>query len=140
MPLRINFAESEGFDISPIPSGIYSVTVLDAQVVEDTPSGYPYIRLTLVVDEGEYRDRRLWYRMSTHPRALEFTRSSLLALGIPREELAGGAVIELDEQDLIGLGCYAEVTQESYQGEMRNQVVGLRDRPSNRADRGRKIL
>ena len=56
-------ADSEARLFVAIPTGAYHVKVIDCKVERSKSEknfGKPYYRMTLVVQDGKYRDRRLW--------------------------------------------------------------------------------
>lgn len=86
--LRVNFtddeASSEAPDFSPIPSGKYLVAITEVEVAysqSEKHNGKPYWKVTMVIQEGPYENRRLWANVMLFEGALYSLAQLLKATG-----------------------------------------------------------
>lgn len=118
MALHIDFPEDSGFET--IPPGTYTCSVFDASVLESKSSGAPYIAWTLIILEGDYSGRKLFYNTSLQPQALWKLREVLQALGM---EVGDSIELELDE--LLGTHLVAETGLREWNGKEREEVQNV---------------
>jgi len=141
--MRINFSEVEG-SFKPLPAGPYNVTVEKVEVRESKSSEHNYLNWELVVNDGEFEDRRLWMITSLSPRALFRLKDVFVSLGVIEEddeidiewdddvEVTPSAGPLVTTPELSGLPAIAIVKSEVYEGKERNRVDDLRgDAPDN---------
>lgn len=97
--MKVNFAEVEGgFDT--LPEDVYEGIIERAEMRQGESSEYPYINMEIKVTEGEHEDRRIWKGNSLSPKALGFTKDSLVNLGVIEED----DEIEFEWEDDIDIG------------------------------------
>lgn len=135
--MKINFAEVEG-SFEPLPEGPYDVLIEKVEVRESKSSEHNYLNWELVVQDGEFEDRRLWMITSLSPKALFRLKDVLVALSIIEEddelEIEWDEDIEITSQagplvttpDLAGTTAVAIVKNEVYENKERNRVDDLR--------------
>jgi len=129
--ITINFGDVEDKDFTPMPDGSYPVTVDNAKMKYGKDSGDPYVQWELIVTDGEFAGRHLWYNTSLSEKALWRTKEQFLNLGVitdPDEELT----FDVDEgsefvtsPELAGMNCMASVIQEVYKQKLKNTVEDL---------------
>lgn len=87
--LKVNFSEqeaaSEGRSFEPIPSGEYHVKFFEAEDAESKTEknyGKPYWKLTCVIQDGDFEDRRLWTNVMLFEGALYTISQMMKAAGL----------------------------------------------------------
>ena len=128
----INWAdveEQEGGDLEVIPRGKYACTVDESEFALSKESQNPMITLRLEVNDGDYANRKLWYRIVLTKKTLGMVKHSLRVLGVkfPTKEMSWSGAKKwfeklADSGDLIGQECAAQVKIRTYEGEKRNEV------------------
>lgn len=108
--MSANAAEEAG-SYEPIPDGEY---ILSVAKVEDktSKSGRPQAILEMVVDEGPYIGRKLWYQLTFIPKGEPghgFTVQALHAFGFEHD-----GNLDFDTADFVNRTCRAKVTSEPY--------------------------
>ena len=135
--MKINFAEVEG-SFDPLPEGPQNVLVEKVEVRESKSSEHNYLNWELVVQDGEFEDRRLWMITSLSPKALFRLKDVLVALDVIEED--DEIDLEWDEDievtptagplvtspDLAGIAATAIIKNEIYENKERNRVDDLR--------------
>ena len=125
---RTNFAGVEVGNFKPIPAGRYHVKATEVSLEEAGENsknpGSEYYHWTLVVQEGEHADRKLFYNTSMLPQALFGIKGMLLASGkYSQEQLDGDC--EWEPEDMLGVSFIAKVAVKKYNGEDTNDVKYL---------------
>lgn len=124
--INVDFSEVEEFD--NIPKGDYPVVIEKVEIRDSQTSQHQYLNWTLVVSEGEYKDRKLWLVTSFSPKALFRMKQVFDNLAIFGE----GEEVDIDFDDESGL-----VTSPELAGLPAIAVVKIeKDRQSN-TDRNR---
>lgn len=119
MALNLDFSSVPSRD--PLDEGVYLLQIAEA-IVKTSSTGNPMIAVTydvLATTDGETVDgsRKLWDNYSLQAQALFKLKELLSALGIDTS-----SVVDMEVSDLIGHQVLAKVTQETYNGELRNRV------------------
>jgi hypothetical protein len=96
------------------PKGIYLGKIEDVEVVEDSPSGFPYLKLRLGANIGGER-KAFWTNVSLSPTARFKVDELLDAVEAPAEG-------ELSIAQLKGAQVYFTLEITSYNGTQRNSV------------------
>lgn len=96
------------------PKGIYLGKIEDVEVVEDSPSGFPYLKLRLGANIGGER-KAFWTNVSLAPTARFKVDEMLDAVEAPAEG-------ELSISQLKGVQVYFTLDITSYNGSQRNSV------------------
>lgn len=138
MPYQtINFSDVDSFE--PMPGNEwYGVEIDKVEVRENKDGDALYLNWELVVVDGDYENRRLWFITSLKETALFRLKTVLDALGVLEDD--SGIDIEYDDDiepgrkagprllypELEGLECSAFVKNEMYDGVERNKVQELR--------------
>jgi hypothetical protein len=126
--ISIDFSDvSGGFEA--LKQGEYAVVVDKVELRDSQTSDHPYLNWELVVtEEGEYKDRRLWFITSFAPKALWRMKETFENLGIFEDNMA----FSIDEDtrallqpQVVGLPARASVVIEPYQGRESNKVKTL---------------
>jgi hypothetical protein len=92
-------AADDGFN--PLPAGIYRCLVSDGRRSR-ARSGTESYKLTFIVIDGEYANRKCWLDLWLTPRALSMTKRDLIKLRIHRPE-------QLDQAPPTGIVCDVKV-------------------------------
>lgn len=121
----VDFSEIEEFE--PLPKGDYDVVVDQVEYREAQEADkYDYLNWTLsVTEEGEFKNRKLFFITSFSPKALWRMKDTFENLGVYEEELE----IDYDEDSMLvtepelgGLPARVSVSQRKYEGREQNQV------------------
>ena len=132
-------ADLSGFDASqvepntsfdPVPAGKYTV-VITASEMKPTKSGAGhYLELTFQVQEGEYKNRRLWSRLNLdnpNATAVQIAQADLSAICRAVGVLAPNDSVELHNLPLeISVRC----KKRSDTGEISNEIKGYAKKAS----------
>lgn len=118
--IQVDFTDVS-LEFEPIPAGLYEVSVNSVEVLPSKKTKKPYVKWTFRVEVPEHDGRLLFFNTTLQKQGLFSLAQTLMALGyeVPKDS------VELDLDDTIGLRCMARVTQELYQGNMKNKVDGL---------------
>jgi hypothetical protein len=134
--MRINFADVES-SFEPLPEGAYECIVETVEVRESKSSDNPYLNWELKVLDDEYEGRRLWMITSLSEKAMFRLKDVFLALDVIADdeevEIEWDDEVDITPQEgpvlvnpeVIGLACTAIVTNETYEGRLRNRVNEL---------------
>jgi hypothetical protein len=68
-------------DFEPIPAGTYEARLMDGELFQSR-HGTPGYKLTFVIAEGEYANRRCWHDLWLTPAAMPMTKRDLAKLGV----------------------------------------------------------
>lgn len=121
MGILIDFAGIEAREFEPLPVGRYPAKVSNCQYVEKSArSGEPSVAWEFTLEGGEYDGRKGFLNTSLQPQARWSTKRTLLALGVPEEELE--AKFDFNPDDMIDRDCVIVVGHEMYEGEKRQRV------------------
>lgn len=118
----VDFTNVQTLNMAPLPAGEYYVQVVACKP-KTSSTGKGMLEWQYRVVEGEYENRRVFQNTMMQPENLWKLKQNLIGLGFTEEDLGGN--IELNPDELIGLECFAIVTQRDYQGQMRNNVDRL---------------
>lgn len=105
-------------EFEPLPSGQYLAKLAtgDDFLLGESQSGKPMIKVAWTVTEGEYEGRKIFDNV-------------VISVGWKVKQYCEAAGIEsgaaLDTEDFIGLEALVQVTQQEYQGSIRNQVKNI---------------
>lgn len=118
--MRLNLTNVKSTEFEPLPNGAYLCAITDCESRTSENSGNTYLNWTLNVQEGEFKDRKLWAMTA-------LTEQSLWRL-VQLIEAATGeklpqAEIDLEPKELFGKRVVAIVSQENYEGVLRNRVT-----------------
>jgi Protein of unknown function (DUF669) len=131
-PIAVDFTDVESKDFAAIPVGNYVIEVASVEERE-TKKGDPMLNWGLRVIEGDYEGRMLFTNTVLTKNSLWKMKQFLTALGFSEGDLTGE--IDLDpDTDLVGLTAIARVTQRVYEGELRNDVKGLKPLPAEQIE------
>lgn len=132
----VNLSDVESFE--PMPEDEYAVEVEKVEVRENKAGDGLYLNWELVVIDGDYENRRLWYITSLKDAALFRLKQTFVGLGLIEDdddelELEYDDDIDPTSQEgpvllypeLEGLECVAVVKNEMYEGRERNRVQEL---------------
>lgn len=115
--LSINFSDTETQAV--IAEGDYLFRVSDVEQKTSDNSGADYLSIVCVVDEGQFKGKKVYHNCSLQPQALFNLRGVLEALGF---EVPQG-VMELDPADMIDELFGGTVQLEVYEGKKRARIV-----------------
>lgn len=124
---------SDAPELTPVPSGDYSLEVVNIQVVASKgpkTAGQPMLKMHYKVIGGEFDNRRIFENLLPQGAAAWKWRQFLI--GVYGKEIAGEVIEEndLDTDDLLGLAFEAVVTVE-----VRPVEDGGTGEPQNRVSR-----
>ena len=113
--------EESSFEV--IPKGTYDVVIDSVELKISDTSGKPYWNLTLLIQRGGFKGRKLWHIMSFSPGALATTKSNILkfAPDILSSRFDPKAIAESGE--LVGKKFQVKTKIEPYNGEDRTRVA-----------------
>lgn len=117
-------------DFEPIEPGTYLARVASCDVGDSKSSGNPVVNWQFEIDEEPYEGRKLFFHTSLMPKAIWKFAQTMKALGWTEEEMKSPDGFEFEPDDTIDVECRLVVTQEPYQGQVRNRVqraLGLGD-------------
>jgi Protein of unknown function (DUF669) len=112
-----------------IPADFYVITLVEATMDENgsnskDPSGQS-LHLTYQVEDGEYKGRKLWDRLSlinANQKAVEIAQRTLSAICH-----AAGKLQPKDTDDLLGISIVGKVEiEEGSNGKLRNVIKGYK--------------
>ncbi len=132
-------ASAKGFEA--IPASTYDAVVYEASHVEvkegsdgSLPSGTPGIKIQWKIDGGEYDNRRLfsnlWIAPDDHPKKAvmdNMLAAALVAMGFDEAEVTSGK-LKVDFEDFAGREVRLSVGTKTYNGDIQNEVKGIRPR------------
>ena len=121
MTVNLSNVEDDGWDV--LPRAIYNIVVDDAEY-KISSNNNPMISLTLQVEDGEYKDRKLFTHIVFSPKAMGMAKRAIARLGLTHL-LEGDFNPEDIVDDFIGARARARVTIEKYEGEDTNKVKSL---------------
>ena len=107
-------------NLEPLPEGVYSAVVSTVEQKISTNNRQPYLAWIFELSDSPYEGRKLFYNTSLQEQALWNLARTLKALGFDPGDFTGD--MELDTTDLLDIECRVVVTQDVYQGEVRNRV------------------
>lgn len=112
----------DGGDFEPLPDAWYDVKVERAEETAAGPNaanpGAPGIHLGLVVEGGAHSGRWIWDRIFFTPKAMNFARQKLEALGLNIPE----GRFQFNVATLVGQRCSVLTGQETYKGKTEAKV------------------
>jgi len=113
------FDEAEAAtDLVPVPRGKYRCRLTDGELTA-SKSGTPGYQLTLVIDDGEHKGRRLWHTCWLTLAAMPMTKRDLLKLGVT-------SMAMLERPLPSGMVCEVNVAlRADDDGAERNRVVSF---------------
>lgn len=124
--LTVDFSQVETFEA--LPPGEYPVVIESVEVRQSETGEFPYLNFTLVIPDGEYANRKLWFIGSLSPKALWRLQATFASFGLEGDEheldVDDGTGVLLNPQ-LVGLPAIARVSNELYQGRMTSRVNDL---------------
>jgi hypothetical protein len=129
--VRVDFSKARDFEAMPV--GPYPIVVEETEIRDGKE--FPYINWTLKVDTGENAGRKLWMTTSLDPNSTWSLKNSLKALGETSPDL-NEDTFEIDPDDYLGRRAIANVSQETYQGSLRNKVDSLSPIPGAASSTG----
>jgi hypothetical protein len=137
--ISIDFSDvSSGFEA--LKQGEYDVVVEKVELREGS-GDHPYLNWTLsVTEDGEYRERKLWFITSFAPKALWRMKETFENIGIFEDNMAFNIDEDTNallEPQVVGLPARAVVVVEPYQGRETNKVKTLLP-PEGSSPAGRK--
>lgn len=115
--ISVDFSETESS--ASLPEGDYLLRVDDVEQKTSENSGADYLAITFVVDEGEFKGKKVWHNCSLQPQALFNLRAVLESLGF---EVPQG-VMDLDPADMVGECCGAAIVLEVFEGKSKPRVA-----------------
>ncbi len=140
--LDLSGADTSGFEAIPAgtyPAEIHEVAMKETKGGENAklPAGTPYINVQYRITDPEYDNRRVFGKYIIAPAKVDGKKYEakakmdgmlarfFIALGYEEDEVTSGT-FEPDLEDLVGRACKVTVKQRDYQGEMQNDVTGVR--------------
>jgi hypothetical protein len=124
--ITVDFSQVETYEA--LPPGEYPVVIDAIELRQSESSEHPYLNFTLVVPEGEYANRKLWFIGSLSPKALFRLKAVFDSFGLTDEQTTldvDDATGVLLNPQLVGLPALAVVANEMYQGQLRSRVNEL---------------
>jgi len=119
MPITVDLTGVEA-RLTPLPPGYYQAAVAACEQ-KTSRAGNPYISWVFnVVSPEEFMGKKAFYNTSLQHQALWNLKRTLIALGIPEQNLEGQ--IEFDASDFLGSECTLVVVEDEYEGETTGSV------------------
>lgn len=109
-------------DFEPLDPGTYLARVSSCEVGNSKSSGNPVVNWQFDVEDEPYEGRKLFYHTSLMPKAIWKFAGTMVALGWTEDELKTEDGFEFEADDMLDLMCRVVVTQEPYEGKIRNRV------------------
>jgi Protein of unknown function (DUF669) len=122
MPLNLDFTNVRTLDMNPLPAGEYYLQVVSC-IQKMSSTGKAMLEWRYRVVGGQFENRQLFQNTMLQPENLWKLKQNLVGLGFTDDDLGGN--IQLEPSEMIGLECYAIVTQREYNNQMRNEVSRL---------------
>lgn len=123
----VDFSKIESQD--PVPTSNQPVVIDSIEFRQSKSSEHPYLNWKLIISDGPFSGRTLWMITSLAPKALFRLQEVLSALGLPSSEQLDFQVDDatniLIKPPIAGKAAIARVTQETYEGTVRNRVEQL---------------
>jgi hypothetical protein len=128
--IHLDFSGIEEFE--PLPKGVYPVVIESVELRESTqtPDSY-YLNWTLIVTDGEYEGRKIWYTNGLTEKSMYYLHEQFLDLAVIGEEDTE-LDLEIDEDtnflispEVAGIGCLADVGTQVRNGKLQNAVNRL---------------
>lgn len=113
MARTLDFSNIEKRDFSPLEPGKYE---LEIEAVEDKVSSKGNDMMVVTFKEPN-SGKKIWNNYTFTDSSMFKVQELLDAVGIDTS-----AVVDFDNEDLIGVGVLAEVSQEEYNGKTRNRI------------------
>jgi hypothetical protein len=117
-----NVQEDVGFDV--LPKAVYPFVVENAEYKISQSGGNPMISLTLEIEEGSYKGRKLFTHVVFSPKAMPMAKRTIARLGLS-SLLEGPFNPEEVVDQFIGARGRARVTIEKWEGEDTNRVKAI---------------
>ena len=118
MPININMTGVKTTP-TPLPPGYYQAEVVQCEI-RHSQAGNDYISWGFAITEGDYAGRKAWHNSSLLPQSLWSLKKTLIALGFPKEDLAGE--IQFEPAELLELTCTLVIVEYEWQGETKGRV------------------
>ena len=116
MKVTVEGLDNASVGFEPLPPDTYIVIVTSCQIKESS-TGNPMVSLEAeVAEHEEYNGRKLFWNISLVEKAAGILKGFLVAANVP---ISGN---DFNTEDIMGQILKVTVTQEEYNGEMRNQV------------------
>lgn len=123
--MKIDFSNVQsGFEL--MPEGTYEAALTGFNIAPSKSSGQPTVTLEFTVQEGDYTGRKLWQAHSLQPHALFALKRTLIALGVPEDELEGAIEVEDTLEQLTGEMVRLDVGHRTYEGETYSNITKIR--------------
>jgi len=119
MGISLDFTGVQGNSFDPIPKGTYHASIFEV-TMKETKKGDQMAVFQFKIVEEKQNNRRAFLNHVILPNTLWSLKNTLLAAGIPEEELAGQ--VNLDPDDLCGRLVRIVIGHEVYEGETRDRV------------------
>lgn len=100
----------------PIPDGLYPVTITKVEQVM-SKTNKPMLKIEFEVQSEEYQGRKLFSNYVLTDECKWKVKELFDSLGLDTR-----ALVDMDTDQLVGLGCTAKVAQREYQGEIQNEI------------------
>lgn len=117
-----NVEEDAGFAV--VPKGTYNTVVDNAEYKVSKDKGNPMISLTLAIEDGEYKDRKLFTHVVFAPKTMGMAKRTINRLGLAHL-LESKFIPEQVVDEFIGARCKAVVSIEKYNDEDTNRVKNI---------------
>lgn len=100
----------------PLPEGVYDVTIGKVEQVM-SKTNKPMLKVEFEVQSEEYQGRKLFSNYVLTEDCMWKVKELFDSLGLDTSQ-----VLDIDTDELVGMGCMAKVAQREYQGEIQNEI------------------
>ena len=138
MGLALNLAGADLKGFEAFPSGTYDGAVQEVSMIEvkgedgSLPKGTPGLNVQFRIVGGDYDNRRVFNNYWIAPKKYEkkammdgMLSRLFIALGYDEAAVTSGT-FEPDLDELVGKACRVAVGQDTYNGEVKNIVKGVK--------------
>lgn len=113
--INLNFANVASRE--PLPEGIYSAQVAKVEQILSKTSGNPMLKVEFDIISEDYPNRKVWANYVLTEAAMWKVQELFKALGLDAD-----GIIDIDTDDLVGMGCNLKIEQREYNGDIVNDV------------------
>lgn len=100
----------------PITEGIYEVMISKVEQVM-SKTNKPMLKVEFDVQDPDYQGRKLFTNYVMTPDCMWKLKELCSSLGLDTDQ-----ILEMDDQELVGMTCSAKVGQKEYNGEIQNEI------------------
>lgn len=121
--MKLNLQGVESTGLKAMDPGTYDATCFEVSETTAKVSGNPLIKVTFAIQDERYQGRKCFLNLPLLPQTMWKVKATFES--ILGEELPSESDVEIDLADLVGKPCRVKLTQEEYEGVMRDRVQNV---------------